>query len=176
MLDDDPDDGTDHNPRCPVCGRPSLDGPCPHLVSSWSFVEDAGEWAAAPHPDELRRAVGGLLAALTAGFTEGQVVVIAGLLALSPEVLHPLAAGVRDGEFLPGDWDGYLHQVAVAGCTHAGSGEVETDTPGCCSGWVNHWATDPRAWARSVGPVLRRAVRATDRVHRAASRLPRVAG
>jgi hypothetical protein len=140
-----------YNPPCPVCGKPSFDGPCPHLVSSWSFVEDAGEWAATPHPHELRRAVEGLLAALTAGFTDGQLGVIAELLALPPEVLHPLTASVRDGEFLPGEWDDYLQQLAAAGCTYAGSGECETDTPGCCSGWANRWATNPRAWARSVG-------------------------
>lgn len=158
LVTDEPDESEDdssHNPRCPVCGRPSLDDPCPHLVSSWSFAEDSGEWAATPHPQRLRGAVEGLLAALDAGFTERQLEVIAELLSLPPEVLPLLAESVREGDFSGGGWDDYLRRVAEAGSTYAGSGECETDTPGACSGWTNHWATDRRAWARSVGAGAR---------------------
>jgi hypothetical protein len=42
------------DPYCPICGvHCQLDGPCKHLVSSWSFADEAGEWGGGPDCDIL---------------------------------------------------------------------------------------------------------------------------
>ena len=160
--------------RCPVCGLAWEEGICDHLVSTWDFADEGGQWAGGANPDDLRGVVTRIVEAFEAGFTGPQLRALDALLGLPPELLAAVTVSIRDGDFASGEWTDYVGSVTTQGSTFAGSAWCESHSPGASCAWTSYWARNPKAWAKRVDGILSKALRALRRVERVADRLPRV--
>lgn len=153
LVDDEESDG----PECPVCGVWCQDeGACKHLVSSWDFGEEGGDWAGSN--SEILHEFGESMRDFSDAALELEVAE-ENVHRLLPERLHILL----DSDFFDGNSSitckEYPVSLIEAGPTYLGSSHDETCGCGSSCWWLNYWATDAAACAKAVEKQLARDVK-----------------
>ncbi len=94
------DEAEEDNPKCPICGTPVHTDRCDHIISTWKYGDDGGEWAGDYRkPERLRELVNQLIEKLQECFLESQL-----------ELLDRLFED--DGWIRSrGDWESLMEQV-----------------------------------------------------------------
>jgi hypothetical protein len=140
-LEEEEEDGA----ICPACETNIREqGPCPHLVSTWSFGEGDGQWAGDNYErlQELQSAVDDF--AEVAGSLDKRPAKL--IKTLLPKRLHDLVKCY--------DCDDYLESLITASPTYLGSSDDETSGSGTSSSWKNYWDDDAAACAGAVEEQL----------------------